>query len=293
VVAVGIITPIVTLVPGAHGRWEREAGLPELTRVAQAADRLGYHHLTCAEHVAVPASAEAARGATYWDPLATFGYLAAHTSHIRLATSVLVLGYHHPLTIAKRYGTLDVVCGGRLVLGLGVGTLAEEFDLLGVSFEDRGDRADDALRALRASLSKRVASYDGRHHSYDAMIVDPHATQAHVPLWIGGRTRRSLRRAVELADGWVPFGLTAEELGAMLAEVDAPDGFEVVLNPTRALDPMGHPEAAEHAMAELVAVGATVVSVRIVAHSCEEHLDQLAALAELAGLPGPGAHQSA
>jgi probable F420-dependent oxidoreductase len=290
VVDIGIITPIVTLVPGAHGRWERDAGLPELTRIAQAADRLGYHHLTCAEHVAVPASAEPMRGATYWDPLATFGFLAAHTSHIRLATSVLVLGYHHPLAIAKRYGTLDVVCGGRLVLGVGVGTLQEEFELLGAAFDDRGERADDALRALRASLSTRVASYDGSHHRYDGMIVDPHAVQARVPLWVGGRTRRSLRRAVELADGWVPFGLTAGELGAMLGGADLPDGFEAVLSPARALDPMGQEDETEHAVGALVDAGATVVSVRIVAHSCEEHLDQLAALAELTGLGshGPG-----
>ncbi len=91
--------------------------------VAAAADRLGYHHLTCAEHVIVPTGIATVRGGRYWDPLATFGYLAALTSQIRLATNVLVLGYHHPLDIAKRYGTLDQVSHGRLILGLGVGTL--------------------------------------------------------------------------------------------------------------------------------------------------------------------------
>jgi alkanesulfonate monooxygenase SsuD/methylene tetrahydromethanopterin reductase-like flavin-dependent oxidoreductase (luciferase family) len=108
--------------------------------VAQAADQLGYHHLTCSEHVAVPVAAVARRGSAYWDPLATLAFLAARTTAIRLATHVLVLGYHHPLAIAKRYGTLDRLSNGRLILGLGVGTLAEEFDLLGAPFADRGAR---------------------------------------------------------------------------------------------------------------------------------------------------------
>ena len=145
---IGIVSPVVVLHPGAHSEWERGGGISDLARVAECADRLGFHHLTCSEHVAVPVEVAEARGGTYWDPLATFGYIAARTTRIRLATQVLVLGYHHPLEIAKRYGTLDVVSGGRLVLGLGVGTLKEEFDLLGAAFEDRGARADDAIAAL-------------------------------------------------------------------------------------------------------------------------------------------------
>ncbi len=113
--------------PHAHAPWEDDAGIAEIAMVAEAADRLGYHHVTCSEHVAVPFSAGEMRGAAYWDPLSTFGYLAARTTQIRLVTHVLVLGYHHPLEIAKRYGTLDRVSDGRLILGVGVGTLQEEF----------------------------------------------------------------------------------------------------------------------------------------------------------------------
>jgi alkanesulfonate monooxygenase SsuD/methylene tetrahydromethanopterin reductase-like flavin-dependent oxidoreductase (luciferase family) len=83
----------------------------------------------------------------------TLGYLAALTERIRLATYVLVLGYHHPLEIVKRYGTLDVVSRGRLVLGVGVGSLEEEFALLGRDFKERGARAADALRAIRSSFA--------------------------------------------------------------------------------------------------------------------------------------------
>lgn len=157
-VRIGITSPIVTRVPGISGEWEASAGIDELSQIAVTADRLGFHHLTCSEHFAVPVSVAETRGATYWDPLATLGYLAARTERIGLATQVLVLGYHHPLEIAKRYGTLDTVSAGRLILGLGVGTLREEFDLLDASFTDRGARADEALVALRESLSKREPS---------------------------------------------------------------------------------------------------------------------------------------
>ncbi|MEK8145924.1 TIGR03619 family F420-dependent LLM class oxidoreductase [Streptomyces sp. M10(2022)] len=202
----GITSPVVTAVPGAHSPWERTAGIEELAAIAGAADRLGFHHLTCSEHVAVPAEIAEQRGGTYWDPLATFGYLAARTHRIRLATQVLVLGYHHPLAIAKRFGTLDRISGGRLVLGLGVGSLEEEFALLGATFEGRGGIADDALAALRASLSQREPAYHGEHFDYDEFVVEPHAVQDRVPLWIGGRTPRSLRRAVAYGDGWCPSG---------------------------------------------------------------------------------------
>ena len=121
----GLITPVVTRLPRGHAKWEADAGITEIARIAREADRLGYDFLTCSEHVAVPVEVAKVRGGTYWDPLAVFGYLAATTERIRFATFVLVLGYHHPLAIVKRYGTLDSVSGGRLILGVGVGTLAE------------------------------------------------------------------------------------------------------------------------------------------------------------------------
>jgi len=276
---IGIVTPVLTRVVGAHGRWERTAGLAEVAAIAESADRLGYDHLTCAEHVAVPPAFAESRGATYWDPLATLGYLAARTTRIRLATSVVVLGYHHPLALAKRYGTLDRVSGGRLVLGVGVGTLREEFDLLGAPFEDRGERADDALRALRAALSQPEPVYDGPVYRFGGMIVDPCAIQSHVPIWVGGRTRRSLRRALTLADGWMPFGLTPDELDRMLAGTERPDAFDAVLAPDRALDPSGQPTATQDTIGRLVEIGATIISVRLIAHSLAEYLEQLEALA--------------
>jgi len=101
----------------------------------------------------------------------------------------LVLGYHHPLAIAKRFGTLDRVSGGRLVLGVGVGSLTEEFELLGVPFADRGRRADDAIAALRAAIGRRKPEYHGPYYSFSDLVVDPHAVTANVPIWIGGNAR--------------------------------------------------------------------------------------------------------
>lgn len=278
-VRLGIITPVATQTPGSHATWEASAGIRELLRVATTADRLGFDHLTCSEHIAVPPKDAEVRGAVYWDPAATLGCIAGHTERIRLATYVLVLGYHHPLELAKRYGTLDRIAAGRLVLGLGVGTLEREFELLGAPFADRGRRADDALRALRASLSRREVEYHGTHYDYEDLIVEPHAANAHVPFWIGGRTRRSLRRAVELADGWAPFGLSLGDLAAWVEAVERPDGFEVVGQPPGLVDPVAHPAEVDDLLGRWAAGGATVVDLHVVHHSLDHYLEQLEALA--------------
>jgi probable F420-dependent oxidoreductase len=280
----GIATPVVVQVPGGHGDWEESAGIEALDAIARAADRLGYHHATCSEHVAVPEAAAAVRGGTYWDPLATFGYMAAITTQLKFATNVLVLGYHHPLAIAKRYGTLDAVSGGRVILGLGVGTLEEEFELLDMPFADRGPRADDAIEALRAAWAEHLPTYQGPHYSFGGMVVDPHAVQPRVPIWIGGRTRRSLRRAVTLGDGWVPFALSHADITAMLDQMDVPSGFDVVLG-APGLDPVGDPDAVAGAIAAVAAAGGTVMHVSVKSRSLAHYLEQIAAFADLAGIP--------
>lgn len=293
VAELGLVTPGLTALPRAANAWEPTAEIADVEQVVVAADRLGFGLVTCSEHVAVPHEAAERRGARYWDPLATFGYLAARTTQVRLLTYVLVLGYHHPLAIAKQYGTLDRVSGGRVVLGVGVGSLEEEFDLLGAPFVDRGERADDALRALRASLGERQPAYEGTHHRFAGMVVDPAAVQPRMPLWVGGRTRRSLRRAVELADGWAPFGLDTSEVAAALAASRASpawtaragrsEAFEVVLQPPTPLDPTGDPAGTEAALGDLRAAGATRGLVRTVHRSPAQAVEQVEALAALVG----------
>jgi probable F420-dependent oxidoreductase len=280
-VKLGIATPVVTNVAGAPLTWEKDASVEDIGRVAEAADRLGYDHMTCSEHIGLPSGESARRGSRYWDPLATFGYLSARTSRIRFATMTLVLGYHHPLAIVKRYGTLDHVSGGRVILGVGVGSLKEEFDLLGAPFDDRGARGDDALRALRVALPSNEPTYDGEFYSFGGLTVDPCALQPHVPIWVGGRTRRSLRRAVTLADGWCPYYVSIDTAAQWLKAFELPAGFEVVMPAEHALDPVGDPRSTEETLRRLVAGGATTLSARFVHHSLEHYLEQLHALAEL------------
>ena len=282
---IGVTTPVLTMLPSNHASWEVDATIEDVAEVAKAADRLGYSHVTCSEHVIIPTDVAAVRGSRYWDPLATFGYLGAVTTRIRFVTNVLVLGYHHPLEIAKRYGTLDQVTGGRLTLGLGVGSLKEEFDLLGAPFEDRGARGDDALQALRASLSTLRPEYDGPFYSYSDVVVDPCAHQERVPFWIGGRTRRSLRRAVELGDGWMPFGLGADEMGAFIAKARGTPAWaerdhplDLVLTNNRPADPMVDPDGTRHIVGRLVEAGATTIQLRLIHHSRDHYIEQLEAM---------------
>ncbi|WP_434446950.1 LLM class F420-dependent oxidoreductase [Lentzea sp. E54] len=276
----GLLSPIVIRLPGAHSPWEADGGPEDLVAIAEHADALGYHHMTCSEHVGVPREVAETRGGTYWNPLATLAFLAARTRRLRLATNVLVLGYHHPLEIAKASGTLDRLSGGRVVLGMGVGTLEEEFALLGANFEDRGSRADDALRALRAAWATPVPDYDGPHFSFHDFVVDPHAVQPHVPVWIGGRTRRSLRRAVELGDGWMPFGLSGDEMASLLSGFDLPDDFQVVLQPA-ALDPLGDPDGTRRRVDAAAKAGATLVNAKFEARDRNHYLDQMTAFTRL------------
>ena len=282
-----VATPVVTMLPQTSADWEKDASIENLAQIAEAADRLGYHHLTCSEHIALPAAEQHRRGTRYWDPLATLGYLAARTQRIRLATHVLVLTYHHPLEIAKRYGTLDKISNGRLILGVGVGSLKEEFDLIGAPFDDRGPRADDALRALRASLSVPEPAYHGEFYSFGGMVVDPCAVQDRVPIWIGGRTLRSLRRAATLADGWAPFNVSLRQVRDWLGRFELKPGFEVVLPPPAPLDPINEPDQTCDILAKTAAHGATIVSAMFTHTSLQHYLENLHALADLHP-PSPG-----
>jgi len=273
----GITTPIVTLNPKGHGAWEERATPDDLAAIARCVDDLGYHHLTCSEHVAVPVAAAATRGATYWDPLSTLSWLAAHTTRIGLATHVVVTGYHHPLEIVKRYGTLDRLSGGRVTLGVGVGSLAEEFGLLGAEFAGRGDAADRWIDEVRAAWG---------HDEVDGFVISPTSDRTDVDVWVGGRTRRSLRRAVEHGTGWAPFGMSPDQLGAALADVDLPDGFEVV-GWAYGLDPMGAPAEATDRVHAMFGLGSTLVNVRFTSRSAVQWCEQAAAMADLVSAGRP------
>ena len=288
---IGLAVPGLTLTGGTHSPWETNATMADFAAIVRAADRLGFSHLQCAEHIGIPAAEAPRRGARYYDPLATFGYFSAITSNIRFLTAVLVLGYHHPLEIAKRYGTLDVISGGRLTLGLGVGSLKDEFDLLGLGgteFTERGARGDDALRALRASLGQREPEYSGPYYDFGGLVIDPCAVQQDLPLWIGGRSARSLRRAVELGDGWMPFGLGYDDMAGFLAKArelsswhERTKPLEIVLRPPGLIDPVGDAEATAKHLRQVFAVGGTKADLHIHSTSSAHFVEQLEVLAGL------------
>ena len=280
----GLTTPIVTLNPRVHAAWEETAGVDALRQIAQAADRLGYHHLTCSDHVAIPAAVTATRGSRYYDPFATLGFLAAMTERIKLVTHVLVLPYHHPLELAKRLGTLDQLSAGRIVAGLGVGSLREEFELLGVDFNARGARYEDSLQALRAALGHRQPAYSGSHFAFRDFVVDPCAVQAHMPIWLGGRTPRSLRRALKFADGWDPFGFTHAQLESLLERARQwpewrrrAEPIDLIFAPEPPID-VSTPDrvaAAIDTVARYQLIGATVLTLRFSSRSRADFVDQL------------------
>jgi probable F420-dependent oxidoreductase len=301
-VKLGLVTPIVNLNPRFDPpAWEVDGGVEDLVAVAQEADRLGYDWVSCPEHVAIPVDLAAQRGGRYFDPVATLAYLAAATERIGLLSHVVVLGYHHPLALVKQYGTLDLLSGGRVILGVGVGSLEAEFDLLGAEFVDRGARADDALSAIRAAFGQAEPSYQGASYRFSGFRVEPSGVQARLSIWVGGRTRRSLRRALEHGDGWIPFGLDADALAALLtdppmaerlarrASQDGVGPFELILAPEPPLDPVTDPDGARATVERYRAMGATGLALRFVSRSRGHYLEQLAALRDIvADEPAPG-----
>jgi probable F420-dependent oxidoreductase len=287
--------PVTTQTPGMTPAWEATASVDDVVAVAQACDRAGFAHVTTSHHIAVPGPGvdpySTTHGAHFWDPAVTFGFLGAHTTRLRFLTYAYVIGLAHPLELAKSFGTADLVTGGRVTLGLGVGNFEPEFATLGRSFADRGARADDALRALRAITGKRIATYHGSHFDFEGYVVSPHSVQEPMPMWIAGHTARALRRAVELGDGWMPTpashgGPSDDDIRRMMARHDVPAGFELLLSLGEPLDPAGDPGGTRAQLDALEAGPATIANVRF-AHTSRAHLvEQIEAFAALAGLAG-------
>jgi probable F420-dependent oxidoreductase len=187
--------------------------------VATAAERYGFETLWAGEHVVMvdrsrsryPYSADgqiAVPAAADWlDPLIGLSFAAAVTERITIATGVLLLPEHNPVLLAKQAASLDVLSGGRLTLGIGVGWSREEFAALGIPFEGRGERAAEYLAAMRVLWRDDVASFAGRHVAFDSVRVNPKPIRAHIPVVLGGNSAAALRRASEWGDGWYGFNL--------------------------------------------------------------------------------------
>ena len=220
----GLLTPVLSLSPGKHAAWEMDGTIDDVARIAEAADSLGYDYITCSEHVAIPVDHEGGfgggqnPGARYWDPLPTFAYLSGSDPSYPFhdAGTGPVVPPSPRRRQALRIARSDL--HGRLNLGVGVGYLKPEFELLGIPFEDRNARSDDAIQAIRASFGRSIPEYEGPYFTFSGMVVDPCGLQQDIPIWVGGQTRRSLRRAVELGDAWCPFALADEQLRSWIDE---------------------------------------------------------------------------
>jgi len=182
------------LAPGAIGE------------LAAAAESAGFGAVYTTDHP-FPGDDWLAHGGHHaLDPLVALSFAAAATSTVLLHTNLFVLAYRNPFLAAKGIATLDVLSGGRMVVGLGAGYLEPEFAALGASFAERNDRMDEALAALDAAWTGESVTFEGRGFRAPANTMLPRPRQRpRPPLWIGGNSRRAIRRAVESADGWSPF----------------------------------------------------------------------------------------
>jgi probable F420-dependent oxidoreductase len=291
---IGIVTPVLHMNPRFDPpEWEVTASVSDVVSVVQSAESLGFDWVACSEHIAIPAAASTQRGGRYWDPFSTLGYFAATTSRISLLTHMAVLPYHHPLELVKRLGTIDLLSDGRVIAGVGVGSLQPEFDMLGHRFEGRGDQSDDAIRAIRAAWGQRLPEYHGSHYDFSDFIVEPSGVNPTLPIWVGGRTRRSYRRALALGDAWMPFGLKIDQLTDLLAEDQfqkARDKYAdihgeplaMVFAPEPPVDPLGDPKGTTASLESYVAIGATGFSLRFDHNSMAHYVEQMEAMVKVA-----------
>lgn len=189
------------------GAGSTPAGIRE---IVEAAEEAGLDSVWTTEHIVVGPDAVDPYGRVY-DSLLTLGWIAGWTERIGLGTSVVLLPMHDPFRLAKETATLQELSGGRLTLGVGLGSHSQEFEIMGIESRGRGRRADEAIRLLRA-LWQGESSFDGEFWSFRDATAEPHpATQPEI--WVGGSSERAIRRARELGDVWHPSrGSTPEHV---------------------------------------------------------------------------------
>jgi probable F420-dependent oxidoreductase len=201
------------------------SGGPEIVeRYVQTAESAGYASIWAPEHVVFfedydptypyseggrpPMTTETGM----LEPLNLLSFVAAKTTRVRLGTGVFLLPQRNPVYTAKETTTLDILSGGRLDLGIGVGWLREEMEAVDVPFEERGARCDEYIEILRRLWTNRIAEFSGRFYELAPCAQEPHPTQKpHPPILVGGTSKPAIRRAAQLGDGWVAINLTPGE----------------------------------------------------------------------------------
>jgi probable F420-dependent oxidoreductase len=224
--------------------------VPEFGQLASLAEELGYESLWTAEHIILPdlpAGQTPRPGTTpFLDSMVVLGYLAAHTRTMKLATGVLLLPQHNPLLLAKQLASADVLCAGRLIVGIGVGGVEEEAKAMATPMSERGSRADEYLKAMIALWTMEHPSYAGRHVSFSGINAYPRPHQKpYPPFVVGGRAEGALRRTVRYAAGWYGYAMSLDQtreiiqaLNAMQQRYERPAGLgdiEITIAPRETL----------------------------------------------------------
>jgi probable F420-dependent oxidoreductase len=248
----------------------------------QAVEGIGFDHLLIYDHVlgADPSGRPGWKGnysheSLFHEPLVFLGYVASLTTRIELVTGVIVLPQRQTALVAKQAAAVDVLSGGRLRLGVGVGWNEVEFEGLNQSFGDRGARIEEQIEVLRALWATPVVDYHGKWHEIDRAGINPLPVQRPIPLWLGGWDDRVLRRVGRLADGWFPLRHPAEGWAATIERVRAyareagRDPSAIGIEPRYSL--RGNPNDWRRAADEWRSLGATHLSV----HTMESGLSKL------------------
>lgn len=200
--------------------------------VCQKADTLGYDLLMAADHLAPPLNLPStypysATGeppftptSPWLDPIVVLSYMAAATKRIKLATSIYILPLRHPISTARAAATLDLLSGGRLLLGAGTGWLREEFEAVDQGFDDRGKRTDEIVEIMKRLWTETTVEHRGEHYSFGPMSFEPKPVQKpHLPIHFGGETKVALRRAARLGDGWLGMGHSPESAQGVVRQL--------------------------------------------------------------------------
>ncbi len=288
--AVGMQLPIQSKSTAFAEPWEEHAGADELARVAKAADAAGFFYLGVCDHIAIPEAKAAVMGTEWWDTVATMGWLAGITESVRLLSHIYVPAYRHPLQVAKAFSTLDVVSGGRVILGVGAGHVEAEFDVLGIPFAERGRLLDESIDALRAAFAEDYPTLPGPRWVVADMGQHPRPVQEDgPPIWVGGSSPAAVRRAAIRGDGWLPQGPVDAEVVARVKalrdEAGRHDRFDVgaLIGAVYVGDPgwdvgralTGPPEKIAHVLGKYAAFGVDQVQVRFRSRSVDELVDQI------------------
>lgn len=298
--AYGMQLPVQTLTKTLADEWESDATPADLAAIAQKAEATGHSFVGVCDHIAIPDDVYSARMTTTWfDTVATLGFLSAHTSTIRLASTVFIAAYRHPLQTAKAFGTLDHLSGGRAVLGVGAGHVEGEFTALGVDYHQRGSITDEALECITSAFDSTHVSHEGTHFSYDEVGVAPRPPEGRLTVWVGGRARAAWRRAGRFGDGWIPMGNPPKqypEIAETIAEAAGsagrsgpfdmgymPGWAHLTGSPVSGMGPVAHstPEALAQEIRAARALGANLMHLKFRAGSLADHLEQFDAFAEV------------